>query len=205
MKMMLFFVQILGLLLFPLESMDNGNVSIVNAASIDATSFNPLPIYVKAQGSGTPIGTVIAWSSHSNPAEASAWLDCNGQGFSRSSYPELYALIGSRVPDYRGMFLRGVGGNSYSLGVEQEHSVQVSKIGINAGRGTLTSNFAVLSGTGVFKDAGGNTGVPRASHDYHSQTKIEVDLYGNLYNGVATNYEETRPVNVAVRYLIRAK
>ena len=39
-------------------------------------------------------------------------------------YPELVALIGSRVPDYRGLFLRGVGGNSAALGILQEDEIK---------------------------------------------------------------------------------
>ena len=38
-------------------------------------------------------------------------------------YPELVALIGSRVPDYRGG-LRGVGGNSAALGILQEDEIK---------------------------------------------------------------------------------
>ncbi len=33
-----------------------------------------------------------------------------------SAYPELFALIGTKVPDFRGLFLRGVGGNSAGWG-----------------------------------------------------------------------------------------
>ena len=43
------------------------------------------------------------------------WLECNGQSFSRTQFPQLYETLGTtRVPDYQGMFLRGYGSQSYS-------------------------------------------------------------------------------------------
>lgn len=53
------------------------------------------------------------------------WLLCNGQAVSRTDYPKLFSLIGVgfgsgdgvstfNLPDYRGKFLRGLGGNSAS-------------------------------------------------------------------------------------------
>jgi len=49
------------------------------------------------------------------------WLECNGQAVDASKYPKLAKLM-SVVPDYRGMFLRGLGGNSSSLGQPQGDS-----------------------------------------------------------------------------------
>ena len=53
------------------------------------------------------------------------WLLCDGQAVSRTTYADLFSLIGTNfgvgdgvttfnVPDYRGKFLRGLGGNSAS-------------------------------------------------------------------------------------------
>ena len=62
----------------------------------------------KELGSGVPIGTVIAWASNSTPTEGGIWLECNGQDC--SAYSKLVAILGkSTVPDYRGVFLRGLG------------------------------------------------------------------------------------------------
>ena len=51
-----------------------------------------------------------------NPSDN--YLECNGQRVDKSKYPKLYALM-HNVPDYRGVFLRGLGGNSATLGVLQ--------------------------------------------------------------------------------------
>ena len=40
------------------------------------------------------------------------------------AYPELSALLGGQVPDLRGLFLRGHGGNSAALGVQQGDAIR---------------------------------------------------------------------------------
>ena len=52
---------------------------------------------------------MITWPSNSWPSDRDNWLECNGQSISSALYPELTALVGSQVPDYRGLFLRGQG------------------------------------------------------------------------------------------------
>lgn len=74
----------------------------------DGTSFNPTTISVKSVGASIPVGTVITWPSNSWPSDRDNWLECNGQSISSAVYPELVGVIGSRVPDYRGRFLRGL-------------------------------------------------------------------------------------------------
>jgi hypothetical protein len=74
----------------------------------DGTSFNPTTISVKSVGASIPVGTVITWPSNSWPSDRDNWLECNGQSISSAVYPELVGIIGNRVPDYRGRFLRGV-------------------------------------------------------------------------------------------------
>ena len=63
-----------------------------------------------------PVGTVVALAASKVP---DGWLSCDGRTLNRDEYPELYAAIGDlygrgagegefKLPDYRGMFLRGV-------------------------------------------------------------------------------------------------
>lgn len=40
------------------------------------------------------------------------------------AYPELFALLRGRVPDFRGVFLRGVGRNSAGPGVTQGDAIR---------------------------------------------------------------------------------
>ena len=68
------------------------------------------------------------------------------------SYPELFALMGGQVPDLRGLFLRGHGGNSAALGVTQGHAMR----DISAS-GSISVGFGgYLSGSGIFKPVGSN-------------------------------------------------
>ena len=40
------------------------------------------------------------------------------------AYPELFAVLGGQIPDLRGLFLRGHGGNSAALGVQQNDAIR---------------------------------------------------------------------------------
>ena len=84
----------------------------------DSTSFDPTKVMVQSVAtSSIPIGTVIAWSSASWPADADNWLECNGQAISSAVYPELVGVVGWNVLNYQGVFLRGYGGQtSYHYG-----------------------------------------------------------------------------------------
>ncbi len=63
---------------------------------------------------------VIAWTLATNPSDN--YLECNGQSIDSTKYPKLYELM-HNVPDYRGMFLRGLGGNSADLGELQNYAL----------------------------------------------------------------------------------
>ena len=75
------------------------------ALALDATSFDPRNVSVEADSiSGVPVGTIITWPVATNPEgwDEGKWLECNGQTISQTVYPELFALVGSRVPELRG-------------------------------------------------------------------------------------------------------
>lgn len=158
----------------------------------DSTSFDPTRVVVTAKGSGgVPVGTIIAWPVATNPDDMDNWLECNGQSVNPSVYPELSAVIGLQVPDLRGLFLRGMGGNSANLGVRQEDAIRNIS-------GSFTGGHVSWPVTGAFR----RTGVAylfRHGGDQHT-SRFEFDA--SLQVPTA---EENRPVNMAVRYLIRAR
>ena len=167
-------------------------------AGLDSTSFTP-PETIEPSGGGVPVGTIVAWPVATNPKDAAKWLECNGQAVSQAVYPKLYAIVGPTVPDYRGLFLRGYGGNSGALGVLQSDQFQASKIAMNINGSTRIG----LSHLSVPTSGNINVGLITFTESrYPDDTLIAAHPDG----GGAPRYgNETRPINKAVRYLIRAK
>ena len=107
--------------------------------------------------------------------------------------------MGGQVPDLRGLFLRGHGGNSAALGVTQGHAMR----DISAS-GSISVGFGgYLSGSGIFKPVGSHrVTVIRGSWDNNwGSTNYGLDLSA----GGVPVANEVRPDNQAVRYLIRTK
>ncbi len=110
------------------------------------------------------------------------------------AYPELFALVGGSVPDLRGLFLRGHGGNSASLGTRQGDAIRNVT-------GTFDARVAGVwrEGTGPFRTgdrSGQKVAVAGGSYPF----SVSFDLARSVPTA-----EENRPVNMAVRYLIRAR
>lgn len=170
----------------------------------DATSFDPTKVTVQSVStSSIPVGTVIAWPSTSWPSDANNWLECNGQAISSAVYPELVALVGSQVPDYRGIFLRGYGSQvSTHYG-----TVTHSSSSLGALQGDAIRN---MSGRVVANPArgGSNPTGPFYAHgegwNNHTDTGSSGTIWFDASRATPTAVE-IRPVNRSVRYLIRAK
>lgn len=171
----------------------------------DGTSFNPTTISVKSVGASIPVGTVITWPSNSWPSDRDNWLECNGQSISSAVYPELVGVVGSTVPDYRGIFLRGQGSQtSTHYGTVTHSSAALGQLqgdGIRTIWGTFVggdwSGHDKGGSSGAFWPAG-NAGVQEG--DDYNQIRYSFDV-----SRVTPVVGEVRPVNRAVRYLIRAR
>lgn len=181
----------------------------------DSTTFNPTTVAVIAKGtSSIPVGTIISWPVAQNPADwqnsdgSYNWLECNGQSISKTVYPELFALMGRQVPDLRGLFLRGYGAQSHAQN-----------------NGTIIGITETLHQSGNLGQIQGD-----ASRKIAGNWKVSYSTYpdGKLYSSVREGYRggggssagsrtyldtsritptgnENRPVNMAVRYLVRAR
>ena len=108
------------------------------------------------------------------------------------AYSELSALLGGQVPDLRGLFLRGHGGSSAALGVRQDDAIRNIK-------GQITGNGLMSGGaTGPFYSwYTQNFGIGNGAYDKNG---VAFDA-----SRVVPTAEENRPVNQAVRYLVRAR
>ena len=187
-------------------------VSLVFSSPVlaaDSTSFDPTKVMVQSVAtSSIPIGTVIAWPSASWPADADNWLECNGQAISSAVYPELVALIGWNVPNYQGVFLRGYGGQtSYHYGAVGHWSAGLGELqgdGIREIWGELS--YLPRSRDGEVGQSGSlafwNEGRNQWMNDAGKAPSGAMNFYASRSTPVVG---EVRPVNRAVRYLIRAR
>lgn len=140
------------------------------------------------------------------------WLLCNGQAVSRETYSALYAIIGTNfgsgdgvttfnVPDYRGKFLRGFGGDS-------ETDIYTTQ---EEGLPNITGTAKCISQT--WSDGGSAEGAfAKLSGFYAPSTPTSVD-YGNSgaisfdassSNSIYGSSGHVTPINQAVNYFIKA-
>ena len=91
--------------------------------------------------------------------------------------------MGGQTPDLRGLFLRGHGGNSAALGIVQDDLV-----------GPHDHIVSIRDGDG------GGSGTP--AFDETNSPWGWVNFRTTAGNNMG---QETRPVNMAVRYLVRAR
>ena len=137
------------------------------------------------------------------------WLLCDGQEISRADYPDLFKVIGINfgegngtttfnVPDYRGKFLRGLGGDA------EKDMYTTQAEGLPNATGTLGCN-----NRGGFSNAGGMVSI-----DFGS---VNVGTSGPIAGGMVATFDLSKsnelfgasnhvtPINQAVNYFIKAK
>lgn len=180
--------------------------SLSPASAGDSCSFSPPSVTAVAPAGGSvPVGTVIHWPFSGNPEGWSEgkWLECNGQSISSATYPELYAVAGSTVPDLRGLFLRGTGGAAATLGSIQEDAGRNITASIETRDDIAKSVGQFWRATGAFSaSGGGGQGRLRCTEGYVAESKLSFDASRSW--GSSHTAGEFRPKNRSVRYLIRA-
>jgi len=154
---------------------------------------------------GTPSGAVVFFAMTTAPT---GWLVCDGSAVSRTTYVNLFNLIGTtygngdgsttfNLPNLTGQFLRGAGGNAGAVGTSQ-----ADQLGSHSHSADSTVNdpghshavFANLGG-GLYPTSNYNL---NSGGNYYNQTSevgtgISVSTSVNPYGG-----NETRPQNVAM-------
>ncbi|MHA1063405.1 tail fiber protein [Enterobacter ludwigii] len=133
-----------------------------------------------------PVGGIIEWPA-SVPPEG--WLEANGQVFDKAKYPALALVLPSgRVPDLRGKFVRGWAHGSAAdpdsaraIGSEQAASVESHSHGVALG----------------YNGDGGNGKDNSPPYMRLPQPQIST-LQTSAYGG-----GETRPVNIALMYIVK--
>lgn len=162
---------------------------------------NSAPLAGVAMNSGaagliTPVGGIILWPLVSTPE---GFLELNGQEISRTTYSILFALLGVsygagngsttfNLPDYRGEFVRGW---------DNSRGVDIGRvIGSNQTQ-DIQSHTHILA-------IGGDPNNVRAVNASASVTSSNSGISPNGPNQIyAAGGVETRPRNVAAKYIIR--
>ena len=127
-------------------------------------------------------------------------------------YPELVALIGWNVPNYQGVFLRGYGGQtSYHYGAVGHWSAGLGELQGDTIRNVIGDIESVLNRGGYHSGSGVYSGFV-SGVDYLSTREMSggegSEFIGRVHfdaSRVTPVAQEIRPVNRAVRYLIRAR
>lgn len=146
-----------------------------------------------------------------NHLEAGGWMLCDGRFLGATIYPELFAVLGFlygegtgsdgptfRIPDYRGLFLRGVDAGA---GMDPQAADRKSPDGSNAqvsGIGSLQCD-AFEDHTHNYNSV--NLGSPSGSGSSAGTTSTPTKTTSP--NSPARFGPETRPKNVAVNYVIK--
>ncbi|MEE1924954.1 phage tail protein [Pseudomonas sp. 148P] len=166
------------------------------------------------QGLSVPVGAVLPYAGNldNNQLNELGWSICDGTQLLISSYPALFAAIGTcnggngnlnfNLPDYRGYFLRGV-----------DHSGTVDK-GANQRTAPRTgaATGANVGSVEGFATAVPNTPftalvphVPTDDHNAYSGTNADMLEPGNgqIFSSTAGGDAETRPVNAYVNFIIK--
>lgn len=175
----------------------SGMLPLATQAEVDAgvvtnKAVTPSTLFGAAQfiGLSTPTGSIIAFAANSAPT---SYLICDGSAVSRTTYADLFAVIGTtygvgdgsttfNVPDLRGEFIRGFDGGR---GVDPEPG------GRSFGSFQLDDfkrhQHSLATGdSGSTSPGGGNR---------DNETGIS---FTNMQGG-----DETRPRNVAFNYIIK--
>lgn len=157
-------------------STTTGTVKLVNSLSSTATDA----ALTAAQGKVlSDILDIVAYSPipYYGISPPSGFLSMNGQAITQNQYPKLYARYGSYLPNLNGngAFIRGLGGNSAQLGVLQSDQIK-----------SHSHTYKQVRGGGGGQTSGG-------SSSYN--TDVQTENYGG---------NETRPINIAFLYIVKA-
>ncbi|WP_019223740.1 phage tail protein [Bartonella rattaustraliani] len=174
--------------------------------------LNPTPQKVES----FPAGFIATFAMQTVP---SGWILCDGATYKRTDYPQLFQAIGDKwgkesdttfkVPDFRGMFLRGFDGgrgldSERKFAEEQKDSIKShTHVGTIENAGTHIHKINYLS---LERIPHGGLGGQGASLDHMKKSRT-TEFAGEHTHKItlsSTGGAETRPVNVTVVYAIKS-
>lgn len=176
---------------------------------------------MKNNSSDAPVGTIIPYSGDAktqrDTLKAAGWLICDGAELSQTEYKELFDTIGQafgspadgrfNIPDFRGLFLRGVSEDSGN----DPDAASRTALHDNGNAGNAVGSFQPWA-TGkprkdftatIPKNKIGNSKLDKGACVDDAGKYRDEDGYGDT-DGTGGD-KETRPINVYVYYLIKWK
>lgn len=137
------------------------------------------------------------------------WLLCNGQAVSRTEYAALFAIIGDdfgagdgsttfNVPDYRGKFLRGLGGNSAA----DIYTTQAEGLPNLTGYFDLSDDRNVIADGSLFQDGGS---IDNYNCEDIAGNGHRINFNAGAQNAIYGASNHVTPINMAVNYFIKAR
>lgn len=189
-------------------TMTNTGVMNANVAVSQGITLSMLALAL--QQAFCPTGSILAFGGDSAPA---GFLMCQGSAVSRTTYPTLFALVGTRfgegdgsttfnLPDFRGRFLRGLTGastmdpDSASRTAMATGGATGNNVGSVQGH-SFQSHFHLVGEFNVEAQSGNGRAVAGGTAGPNSST--ETGSGANSQPSTA----ETRPVNAYVNYIIK--
>ena len=164
-----------------------------------------------------PTGAIMPFAMNSAP---SGWLAADGTAVSRSTYPALFAAIGTthgagngsttfNLPDLRGYFVRGAGTNTDGTAAGAFGAKQGNTVGPHTHSGTTGTDYPdhghIANGVANDGTFGGGGQAP-----YPAGSAVTDGATSRHQHGFTTSSQspasttETRPANIALLYCIKA-
>ena len=148
-----------------------------------------------------PVGTIVSLGGDRIDQLPTGWLHCNGGDYSKNTYPQLYAAIGSlygtsttsgnyKLPDLRGYFVRGYDGTGK---VDPDIKRKIGGIQDDAFREHSHGQKVTA-----------NTGQGKGIRMDYREDIIRLGEYDQGVDTKVTGDAETRPKNMACHYIIFA-
>jgi len=188
------------------DQLDNGSINDYYLAFKSAMDN----LIAGTQASSTPPGCILPFAGSTVPAD---WLLCDGSSKLAATYPALAAVLGNlygtggglyptwfSLPDLRGSFLRGLDGGR---GVDAGRVLGSTQLPQAELPSHQHNNGVAEDSAGIFVYGTTTGGMPGSSTG--SITNVSG---GNTMQGLtsaAAISRDTRPHNVAINYIIRAK
>ena len=193
---------------FQIKQVANGTVSTdaVNKAQLDSATSSLDDTLTALMNKLWSIGDIKASVKEENH---NSWFLCDGQAISRVTYSELFDIIGTNfgagdgtttfnLPDYRGKFLRGLGGDSaadiYTTQAEGLPNITGETPAGRYGSNAVSGAFSTI-GSDFIYDGGSD------SNNNFGLRKFDASKSNELYGAS----EHVTPINQAVNYFIKVK